>query len=76
MIHKLKIESKYFEEVHTGKKSFEIRKNDRNFQVGDILILKEYKPEVQEFTGEFLKRKVTYITDYAQQDGFVVMAIV
>lgn len=76
MIHKLKIHPEYFEEVFTRKKSFEIRKNDRNFQIGDILLLQEYIPETQEYTGRVVERKVTYITDFAQKDNYVVMAIV
>ena len=42
MIHELKILSKYFKEVKKDVKTFEIRKNDRNFKVGDVLVLEEY----------------------------------
>ena len=42
-IHKLKLDTRYFNNVKSGKKKFEIRKNDRDFQVGDILELKKYK---------------------------------
>lgn len=41
MIHQLKTESKYFEDIISGKKSFEVRFNDRNFKVGDFLALNE-----------------------------------
>ena len=41
--HELKLDTKYFDDVKSGKKNFEIRKNDRNFKVGDILDLKKYK---------------------------------
>ena len=41
MAHELKTYPKYFQETIEGNKPFEIRKNDRNFQVGDVLILKE-----------------------------------
>lgn len=40
--HELKLDTKYFENVKSGKRNFEIRKNDRNFEVGDILELKRY----------------------------------
>lgn len=40
--HELKLDIKYFDDVKSGKKNFEIRKNDRDFQVGDILELKAY----------------------------------
>lgn len=42
-IHELKLDTRYFEDVKSGKKNFEIRINDRDFQIGDILELKKYK---------------------------------
>lgn len=39
-IHELKLDIKYFDDVKSGKKNFEVRKNDRDFQVGDILKMK------------------------------------
>jgi len=39
--HELKLDIKYFDDVKSGKKNFEIRKNDRDFKVGDILELKK-----------------------------------
>ncbi|EDN7323724.1 DUF3850 domain-containing protein [Listeria monocytogenes] len=71
--HSLKILPEYFDAIDHGVKTFEIRKNDRNFKVGDILILREYDEE--HYTGPELKTKITYITDYAQQDGYVVLGI-
>ncbi|WP_195916669.1 DUF3850 domain-containing protein [Lactococcus petauri] len=41
--HELKLDVKYFDEVKNGTKNFEIRMNDRDFQVGDILELKAFK---------------------------------
>lgn len=74
--HKLKIQPEYFEAVSSKKKSFEIRENDRDFEVGDWLILQEFIPDTKEFTGKEVVRRITYITDYAQQENFVVMAII
>ena len=51
MIHELKTLPIYFEEVIEGRKSFEVRKNDRNFKVGDMLALNEYDAEKKEYTG-------------------------
>lgn len=71
--HKLKIDPQYFESVILGEKQFEIRKNDRNFQVGDQLILKEWNKEG--FTGRSYQSEITYITDYMQKNGYVVLGI-
>ncbi len=67
----LKIEPKYFEAQEKGNKNFEIRKNDRGYQVGDLLFLHEY--EDSQYTGRLLVRKVTYITSYKQKEGYVVL---
>jgi len=77
-IHELKTWKDYFHEVFMGRKTFEVRKNDRNFQVGDILTLKEWDNEKQEFTGNSLSRRITYILKGGQfgiEEGFVVMSI-
>jgi ASC-1-like (ASCH) protein len=68
--HNLKIQPEYFKEVCTGKKSFEIRINDRGYQVGDTLILCEF--ERNEYTGRVIERKITYITGYAHQEKLCV----
>jgi len=39
--HYLKTETKYFQAVERGEKKFELRKNDRNFKVGDMVYLQE-----------------------------------
>jgi len=36
-IHQLKIERRYFDRIERGFKPWELRKNDRDFQVGDAL---------------------------------------
>lgn len=71
--HELKILPEYFTVVVSGIKRFEIRKNDRGYNVGDILRLNEY--ENGKYTGNVHVVEITYITDYAQQDNFVVLGI-
>jgi hypothetical protein len=74
--HELKVWPEYFEPLAKRIKTFEIRKNDRDFRIGDVLILKEFDPETNNYTGRTVERKVTYITNFAQQEGYVVVAIV
>lgn len=73
-IHSLKILPEYFEAVVQGYKKFEIRENDRDYQVGDKLELHEFIPD-KGYTGDYLMVQVTYMTDYAQKNGYVVMGI-
>ena len=49
MIHALKIDPIYFDEVRNGNKRFELRNNDRDFHVGDYLALNEWDDDV--YTG-------------------------
>jgi len=70
-IHELKIESEYLKAQLAGVKCFEIRKNDRDFQVGDRLHLREW--DGTEYTGRETTVFVTYMTGYQQKDGYVVL---
>lgn len=73
-IHKLKILPEYFIAVALGYKTFEIRKNDRDFKVNDVIFLQEWHPDIKDFTGRQVAGQITYITDYEQKEGFVVMS--
>jgi hypothetical protein len=58
--HKLKTWPVFYWDVVTGAKTFEIRKNDRDYQVSDILVLQEYIPEENRYTGEECRVIVNY----------------
>ena len=76
--HDLKTWPEYFNEVFLGHKTFEVRKNDRDFKVGDYLILKEWDPNTNSYTGRMLARKVSYILkggEFGVEEGYVVMSI-
>ena len=75
MIHELKIKREYFDAVANYKKTFEVRRNDRDFKVGDYLGLNEY--DEAEHTGRSLLCQVVYILDDAAycKEGYVVMGI-
>lgn len=72
-VHKLKILPEYYNAQIEGKKNFEIRKNDRDYKVGDKLVLKEYDPKAKEFTGQSFITEITFITNYQQKDGYIVL---
>lgn len=75
MIHNLKILPEYFEAVTEGIKTFEIRKNDRDFKVGDLLKLREYDTDLEDYTGSYTFREIVYMTNYEQKDGYVVLGV-
>lgn len=61
MTHQLKIHPEHFKNVSLGLKKVEIRFNDRNYQENDILILNEFDPINQKYTGFVITRKVDFI---------------
>ncbi|HEN7774865.1 TPA: DUF3850 domain-containing protein [Streptococcus agalactiae] len=74
--HMLKCSPKYFEAVKDGTKPFEGRYNDRNFKVGDELILREYDPK-RGYTARCIVRKVTYVLSnfIGLKDGYVILGV-
>ncbi len=67
MTHELKCWPEFFQAMLEGHKPFDARRNDRNFQVNDILILREWTPAdsvystVGEYSGREMGAYVTYI---------------
>ena len=75
IIHELKTVNPYFDQVSDYVKRFELRFDDRDFMVGDTLILKQYaynKP-----TGTLIERKITYILRSFKglQKGYVILGM-
>lgn len=76
-VHRLKTLPAYFQAQIDGVKTFEARKDDRGFQVGDILELAEWSGWC--FTGRELRRRVTYILRgpvFGVESRYCVMATV
>ena len=71
-LHNLKIKAEYANAKLNGSKMFEIRLNDRDYRVGDIV---KYtcidNPIVNDKISEKLYY-ITFITDYEQKEGYVV----
>lgn len=52
MIHVLKTDPAMWTRVMAGEKTFELRKDDRGYQSGDVLHLYEFRPEDHDCTDE------------------------
>jgi hypothetical protein len=74
-IHK-KVWSKYYEALRDGVKPFELRKDEDNVEVGDILILEEWDGD---YTGYSIKRKVSYVLrdvpHFGLKKGYCIIAL-
>lgn len=76
--HELKIWPEFFNAVLDGSKKFEIRKNDRNFKVGDKIVLKEWDPKKESYTGRSLAKWISFIVpggNFGLEKDFCVMSI-
>ena len=77
-VHTLKVWPEPYAALANGTKRFEWRKDDRDFEVGDMLELRRYDPETDEVDPErFIRVLVTYILRGAHgvPDGFCVMSV-
>ena len=68
--HELKVWPEYFAAIKRGDKPFEIRKDDRGYREGDILLLREYYPGTDEYSGDELKARVTFCIYGSNAMGF------
>jgi hypothetical protein len=76
--HELKTWPESFDAVFHRKKKFEVRKNDRDYRVKDILRLRRFDPERNEYTGGTCIRTVSHILQGGQfgiEPGYVVMSL-
>lgn len=70
--HELKTRAVYFDAVQRGEKNFEVRKNDREFAVGDVLVLKRFLYSdishgvVPSCPPQSLRRRVNYVLNGGQ----------
>lgn len=77
--HELKCWPDFFEPILEGRKTFELRRDDRGFREGDLLLLREFDParvvidpdtQVETFgayTGREIARRVGFILPYSER---------
>lgn len=75
-VHHIKLGASFFEDVCSGKKSFELRKNDRGYKTGDILEMLEFADG--KHTGRTVRVLVTYMLEdfTGLEDGYCIMATI
>lgn len=62
--HVLKTAPKFFDAVLQGVKPFEVRRNDRDYREGDVLVLREWYPGAHRYSGRELRRRVMYVLQH------------
>lgn len=79
VIHELKCWPEYFDDIYDGRKTFEVRKNDRGFRSGHVLHLREWRPQIEGgyYTGRETHVRVlgVYPELPGVEDGHVVMSL-
>ena len=82
--HKLKSWPEFFKAIRDGDKLHDVRRTDRDFQVGDLIIFEEWDPILEKYTGLAVTRQITYITsadlpcplfENAISKGFCILSI-
>lgn len=64
IIHAIKCERSFFDATVSGEKTFTVRKDDRNYQVGDLLAVNEIVHDPKPtYTGRCCLLKINYILD-------------
>lgn len=62
IVHALKTWPGPFQEVWDRRKSFDIRRNDRHFVIGDLLVLREWDPDtVKGYTGSAIIAEILHV---------------
>lgn len=75
-VHELKLWPEFYAPLQSGDKRFELRKDDRGFRAGDELVLREWDPRSEKYTGRELQGTVTYLcSGMGLQPGFVCMSV-
>ncbi len=56
-----KVWPEFFQKILDGKKTFDLRLADFDCDVGDVLVLREWNPKTEKYTGRIIEKKVTYV---------------
>jgi len=77
-IYELKTANPYFIDILNGRKNFEVRFNDRDFKVGEFLLLREYSFNLTpSYSGKEILCEIIYILNNPKyvKKGYIIMGI-
>jgi len=83
MTHNLKIEERFADAIVNGTKTFEIRKNDRGYQKGDLIVFASittrdtqyYEMKTNHPIGKNIYQITYVLSGWGLQNGYVALAI-
>lgn len=79
IIHSLKCWPIPFSAIYHGEKNWELRKDDRQYSIGNYLLIKEWDNEKQEYTGSFVEKQIVWILrscpEWGLMDGFCILSL-
>lgn len=76
--HSLKTWPQFFRSVRDRLKNFELRKHDRDFKVGDYLLLHEWDPKTERYTGQAEGRSIKYVLSgpaFGLMEGWCILGL-
>jgi hypothetical protein len=84
--HELKCDKRFYGDVESGQKPFEVRENDRDYKVGDHIWLREGEQVGNDlggfawrYTGNACVKEVTYVLTnkmfHGVKEGYVVLGL-
>ena len=60
--HVLKSWPRFFQQLLEGNRTHELRRNDRDYRIGDRMELREFDPKADAYTGRICCIEITSIT--------------
>ena len=76
-VHSIKCWPEPFEAMKRGEKTAEFRLNDRDYRVGDTLLIREWCPDAKEYTHREIHRSITHILaeGFGLPSGYVMLSL-
>lgn len=79
MTHALKSWPEYFKAIESGTKTFDLRKDDRPYVVGDTVLMQEFDPVENGYSGDEVILSISYILrdapKFGLKSGFCILGL-